>query len=116
MLVGMGVLHVVAPAPFEKIIPDALGHKRALNLLAAAAEAASGALLLAPSPRARRLGGTLAAATIVGVYPANIHMALQAGAPTTPYAAGAWLRLPLQFPLIAWAVKHARGPEGRSRS
>jgi uncharacterized membrane protein len=112
-LLGMGVLHVVVPKPFEAIIPRRLGHQRALNLLAAAAEAGSGALLLAPSPGARRLGGALATATIVGVYPANIEMALRAGAPTTPYAAATWLRLPLQFPLVAWAWKHARGPEGR---
>ena len=115
LLTGMGVLHVVAPKPFEAIIPDALGHKRGLNLLAAAAEAGSGLALLSPSPKTRRLGGMLATATIVGVYPANIDMALKAGPPTTPFAIGAWLRLPLQFPLIAWAWKHARGPEGSTR-
>lgn len=114
-LVGMGVLHVAVPKPFEAIIPKALGHQRELNLLAAAAEASAGALLLSPSPRARKAGGLLAAATMVGVFPANIDMALKAGAPTSAYATVAWLRLPLQIPLIAWAWRHARGPEGRSR-
>lgn len=107
----MGVLHVVAPKPFEAIIPERLGHQRELNLLAAAAEGASGLLLLSPSVKARRAGGLLAAVTMVGVFPANVDMALKAGAPTSPYAIGAWLRLPLQIPLITWAWKHARGPE-----
>jgi uncharacterized membrane protein len=111
----MGVLHVVVPKPFEAIVPDALGHAKGLNLLAAAAEAGSGALLLSPSAAGRRLGGLLATATIVGVYPANIDMALKAGRPTNPYAIGTWLRLPLQFPMIRWAWRHARGPEGATR-
>ena len=115
-LVGIGVLHVVVPKPFEAIIPDALGHKRELNLVAAAAEVASGALLLSPSRRARRLGGAMATVTMVGVFPANVNMALQAGPPTGAYAIGTWLRLPVQIPLIAWAWKHARGPQARAAS
>lgn len=110
-LVGMGVLHVVMPEPFVAMVPRPLGAPRFWNLLAAAAETTSGALLLSGDPQKRRLGGTLATATIVGVYPANIKMALEAGRPTSIYAAGTWLRLPLQFPLIAWALGHARAPE-----
>lgn len=111
-LVTMGVLHVVAPKPFEQMIPESLGAPRLWNRLAAATEAASGALLLSKRPEQRRLGGALATATFVGVYPANIKMALDAGPPTAGWwAAGTWARLPLQFPLIAWALRHAKGSD-----
>ena len=110
----MGVLHVVAPKPFERMIPEALGAPRFWNLLAAAAEATSGALLLSKRPEHRRLGGTLAAVTFVGVFPGNIKMAVDAGSPTASWlAAGTWARLPLQVPLILWAKRHAQGPAAR---
>lgn len=106
----MGVLHVAVPKPFERMIPDVLGAPRLWNLLAAATETTSGALLLSKSPEHRRLGGTLATATFVGVFPGNIKMALDAGRPTGSWwAAGTWARLPLQVPLIAWAFRHAKG-------
>lgn len=105
-LLGMGILHVVAPKPFVAIIPKALPAKRALNLLAAAAEAGAGALLLSSDAEKQRLGGLLATATIVGVYPANIDTAIRAGRPTTVAGAVPWLRLPLQFPMIrtTWSL------------
>jgi uncharacterized membrane protein len=109
MLVVMGIAHVVVPKPFLKIIPKALGAPRFWNLLAAAAETTAGALLLSNDPKLRRTGGWLALATIIGVYPANIDMALKAGPPTTPMAIGAWLRLPGQFPMIRTAYRLARG-------
>ena len=108
-LLFMGILHVVLPKPFEAIIPKALGRPRFWNLLAAAAEAGAGILLLQPDPERQKLGGALATATIVGVYPANINMALQAGPPTNPKAIATWLRLPLQFPMIRLAARLARG-------
>jgi uncharacterized membrane protein len=108
MLVAIGVLHVVVPGPFEKMIPKALGAPRFWNLLAAAAETTAGALLLSSDPKLRRTGAWLALATIIGVYPANIEMARRAGKPTTPYAIGTWLRLPLQFPMIRSAYQLAR--------
>ncbi|MEZ5137732.1 MAG: hypothetical protein R2702_01255 [Acidimicrobiales bacterium] len=108
MLLFMGIAHVLVPEPFLKIIPKALGAPRFWNLLAAAAETTAGALLLSGDPERRRLGGWLALATIVGVYPANIDMALKAGPPTSPYAIGAWLRLPGQLPMIRTAYRLAR--------
>lgn len=107
----MGLLHVVAPKRFEAMIRKALGAPRFWNLLGATAEGSSGALLLSARPERRRLGGALATATMVGVFPANIKMALEAGPPTRSVnAAGMWLRLPLQVPLVAWTWRHASGP------
>lgn len=107
-LLFMGIAHVVVPKPFIKIIPKALGAPKFWNLAAGAAEATAGALLLSSDPKLRRAGGWVALATIIGVYPANIDMALKAGKPTTPYAIGAWLRLPMQFPMIRTAYRLAR--------
>lgn len=107
-LVSMGVLHVVAPEPFHKIIPEQLGNPKLWNLVAAGAEITAGALLLTADPSLRRAGGWLALGTILGVYPANIDMAIKAGAPTNPKAIAAWARLPMQFPMIRTAYRLAR--------
>ena len=105
-LVAIGVLHFVAPTPFERIVPRVLGHARLLVYLSGVAEIVSG--IMVGVPRTRRTGALLAAATIVAVYPANWQMALDAGWP--PRGAegwGAWLRLPFQVPMVWVAVKVA---------
>ena len=106
LLLFMGVLHFVVPKPFMRIVPPFLGNARLWTYASGVAELLSGGLLL--SSRTRNLGGWAAAATIVAVYPANIWMAVDAGKPNNPAAIGAWVRLPFQFPLIAWALRIAR--------
>nr|WP_280220728.1 hypothetical protein [Nocardia neocaledoniensis] len=62
-------------------------------------------------PRTRRLGGWLAAALFVGVFPANIQMAVDVVKnPKSPglFKAGVLARLPLQIPLIVAALRIAR--------
>ena len=108
LLVGMGTLHLVTPAPFERLVPRWLGSPRAWVVATGLAEIASGAALLGVATR--RVGAWAAAATLVVVLPGNVQMAVDAGAPTTPVAAALWLRLPLQAPLVAWALRHARRP------
>ncbi len=112
LLGGMAVLHVVRPEPFEAIIPDWVpGDPAVVNLLATAAE--GGSALLMANRRTARLGGWAALATFLGVYPANIQMALD-GTPlpgTEGFAASRtalWLRLPLQLPLLWWSWRTAR--------
>ncbi len=51
--------------------------------------------------------------TLLGVYPANIQMAVDGGLPGSappPFdsAAAAWARLPMQIPMIWRAVRVAR--------
>ena len=102
----MGVLHFVAPKPFDKIIPSWVpGAPRRWTLLSGASELTSGVLLALP--RTKRIGASLAAVTLVAVYPANIQMAID-NPPNTALGVGLLLRLPLQFPMIAWALKHAK--------
>lgn len=106
-LVAMGVVHFVAPAGFERIVPRVLGHARLLVYVSGAAEIASGVLVAVP--RTRRTGALLAAATIVAVYPANWQMAFDAGFPPRHALGwGAWLRLPLQVPMVWVALRVAR--------
>ena len=104
LLVGMGTLHLVVPGAFERLVPRFLGAARPWVLATGVAEIASGAALV--PERTRRAGAWAAAATLVAVFPGNVQMAVDAGAPATPVAVALWLRLPLQVPLVAWALRH----------
>ena len=105
MMIAVGVLHFVAPGFFERIVPGWFPWRRGAVVWSGVAEIASGLLLA--SPRTRRAGGALATATIVAVYPANIQMAIDAsrGEDVGVPAWAAWLRLPMQIPMIrrAWS-------------
>lgn len=108
MLVGIGVLHFIAPRPFERIVPKWVPDARAAVLWSGVAEVAAGGLIAVP--RTTRLGGWLAAATIVAVYPANVQMSIDAWRGDSLAAkVGTTLRLPMQFPMIAQALRLARG-------
>ena len=99
----MGTLHFVAPKQFDQIIPKWVpGTPRFWTYVSGVAELTSGALLA--SRKTKRAGGWCAAATLAAVYPANVQMALD-NKPTTPYGVGLWLRLPMQFPMIGWALR-----------
>jgi uncharacterized membrane protein len=105
MMVVVGVAHFVAPRFFERIVPRWFPWPREAVAVSGVAEVASGVLLAVPATR--RLGGLLATATIVAVYPANIQMAVDAsrGQDVGVPAWAAWLRLPMQIPMIrrAWS-------------
>ncbi|MGW4528191.1 DoxX family protein [Amycolatopsis sp. NPDC004378] len=99
---AMGVLHFAAPKPFDGLIPASLpGSRRAWTYGSGVAELAVGAAVAVP--RTRRLGGLAAALLFLGVFPGNVKMAVDAR--TSPQRAVAYARLPLQWPLIAWALK-----------
>ncbi|QXC59417.1 hypothetical protein KSP35_13510 [Aquihabitans sp. G128] len=101
LLAGAGVMHFVTPGFFDAIVPKALPNPRFWTYASGVAELAVAAAVAKPSTR--RLGATAAAALFVGVFPANIQGALDAkpGAErVVTYA-----RLPLQVPLVAWALK-----------
>ena len=94
----------MAPATYERIVPDALPAHRALVYASGVAELACAALVAVP--RTRRVGGYAAVALFVVVFPANVQMAVAA---TTPAGrALTYARLPLQVPLILWARSVAR--------
>ena len=103
----LGMLHFLKPRPFEQIVPRALPRKKELVYASGAAELACAAGLL--HPRTRRVAGLASAGLLVAVFPANVQMAadLQRKG-SRPAQAIAWARLPLQLPLIRWALQAAR--------
>lgn len=110
-LATMTVLHLVRPRAFETMIPGWLpGDPTLWNLAATAAEGTS-ALLLARRETAA-LGGKVAFATFLAVWTANIQAAVDGGYRGVPGWLGspeaAWLRVPLQLPLLWWSARIAR--------
>ncbi|WP_369204479.1 hypothetical protein [Streptomyces sp. PU-14G] len=104
---GMGMLHFLAPKPFDAIVPRSLpGKPRAYTYASGAAELAVAAALA--FPRTRRAGGIAAAGLLAAVFPANVQMAYDWRERPTPLKAVAYGRLPLQLPLAAWALLAAR--------
>lgn len=102
-----GLLHFVIPRTYEAIVPDWLPAHRALVYASGVAEVAAGAATL--HPRTRRFGGRLSVATLLAVFPANVHMALHPERYPVPGGRTAlYVRLPLQALFIAWARAAAR--------
>ena len=103
----LGTLHFLKPLPFEQIVPRALPRKKELVYASGVAELACAVGLL--HPRTRRVAGLASAGLLVAIFPANVQMAadLQRKG-SRPAQAIAWARLPLQLPLIRWALKAAR--------
>jgi uncharacterized membrane protein len=110
LLAGSGTLHLLLPGPYRQIVPHALGHARELVAVSGVAELACAVAVLLP--RTRRAGGWATAALFVAVFPANVQMALDGGISGAAFPlnspVAAWLRLPLQLPLILWALSVAR--------
>ncbi|ORA56116.1 hypothetical protein [Mycobacteroides franklinii] len=107
VLLGVGVVHFVAPKPFDDIVPAELpGNARFYTYASGVAELGTGALLLAP--KTRRLGGTIAALLFIAVFPANVNMVRLWWDKPLPLKLGAIARLPLQIPMITEALKVRR--------
>jgi uncharacterized membrane protein len=98
-----GIMHFVIPREYESIVPDYLPARRALVYVSGVAEIAGGVGLL--HPRTRRLGSWLSIATLIAVFPANVHMAVHAERyRTIPGGRRALIaRLPFQALFVAWA-------------
>jgi len=113
LLATAGVAHFAAPQQFDATIPRALpGSPRAWTYGSGAAELALAAGVALP--RTRRAAARAAAAFFVGVFPANVQMAVDWRHRPAPLKAAAFVRLPLQVPLVLWARGVAKGGEGRS--
>lgn len=113
-LAAAGTLHLVRPRPFEGLIPRRLGPPRPWVVGSGVAElACAGALL---HPATRPAGALATAALFVGVFPGNVTMAVRASAARRRREESrpsrretvAWARLPLQVPLVLWALRLAR--------
>lgn len=100
-LASAGVAHFVVPRFFDAIVPHALPNPRFWTYASGVAELAVAAAVARPATR--RLGATAAAALFVSVFPANVQAAVDASAGVE--RALTWGRLPLQVPLVAWALR-----------
>jgi uncharacterized membrane protein len=103
-----GLLHFVKPRAYEAIVPPYLPAPRMLVYASGVAEIAGGAGLMVA--RVRRPAGWWLVATLVAVFPANVHMAMNPGRfPKVPGGAAAlWARLPLQAGFMAWVLRAMR--------
>ncbi|MDP1848810.1 MAG: DoxX family protein [Solirubrobacteraceae bacterium] len=101
-----GALHFVRPGMYEEIMPDYVPAHHELVLASGAAEIAGALGVIAP--RTRRLAGFWLAATLVAVFPANVHMALHPDRYPGLSPALLWGRLALQPLAIWWALAATR--------
>ncbi len=112
LLTVTGASHFVAPKVYASIIPPQLPSRSALVYASGAAELACAAGLAVP--RSRRVAGWATALLFVSVFPANVQMALDVGDRSTAYRAATYARLPVQVPLVLWAISVARISRRRS--
>ncbi|MFF3990085.1 DoxX family protein [Streptomyces sp. NPDC001797] len=112
LLATAGVAHFAVPEQFDATIPKALpGSPRAWTYGSGAVELALAAGIALP--RTRKAAARAAAAFFIGVFPANVQMAVDWQKRPEPLRTAALARLPLQIPLVLWARGVARNEEGR---
>jgi uncharacterized membrane protein len=106
-LLGAGIMHFVNPSFFDEIVPPWVpGSARAATYASGVAEILVGlGIVFAPT---RRMALWSAAALFVAVYPANLYMAWEWRDRELSERLIAYGRLPLQIPMIWWAVALAR--------
>jgi uncharacterized membrane protein len=97
-------MHFVKPDFYEPLIPEPLGDARTWVYGSGVAELVAGGLVL--NRKTSRLGAWASVLVLVGVFPGNVKMALDAGPPRDAKSIAAWLRLPMQVPLVRWALRH----------
>lgn len=101
-----GANHFINPDYYLPVMPPALPAPDLLHKLAGAAELLGGLGLLIP--RLERAAAWGLIVLLVVIFPANLYVAFEGGAPMGVSATVAWLRLPFQFLFIAWAWWHTR--------
>jgi uncharacterized membrane protein len=103
-----GLLHFVVPKTYQAIMPDYLPAHRELIYASGVAEAAGGLGLLSSDPKVRRWSAWWLIATLVAVFPANLHMALNPDRYAQIPKAALWARLPLQVAFARWVLAAAK--------
>lgn len=91
-------------------MPPWLPEPDLLHKLAGFFEILGGVGLLIPRLEKYAAWGLIA--LLIAIFPGNLHVALENGAPMGISPAIAWGRLPFQILFIAWAYWHTRA-EGR---
>ncbi len=106
LLGGSGVLHLVRPRTYEWLVPPELGDARSWVTATVVAEIGTAELLAAQATR--RPGGWAAAGLLLAFVPAHLHTFRVVPRTPVPLTIAA-VRLPLQVPLVAAALRVGRG-------
>jgi uncharacterized membrane protein len=104
---SMGVLHLVVPGPFLRVMPPIFPYPYALVIISGIFEILGGMGVLIK--RVRRLAGIGLISLLTAVYPVNIYMfqhQIQTHA-WDLWSAVLLVRLPLQFAMIWWVYRSA---------
>ena len=115
LLAFAAIGHFRKPEFFDAAIPAALpGRRQDWVIGSGVVEGATAALIAVR--QTRRLGGLVAAALFLGVFPGNVQMAVDAWRERSEkpgYLAAMLARLPLQIPLVLWALRVRRSTPPR---
>ncbi len=106
LFAGSGVLHLIRPEVYLPLVPRGLPDPGLLVGVSGLAELVCAGALVTRQPWA----GPASVALLVAILPGNIQFAIdQAADPVADsrLVLAAWLRLPLQLPMI-WAALQAR--------
>ena len=113
VLLVAGVSHFLSPQFFDEIVPPWVpGSARDATYASGVAEVLVGLGIV--FARTRRLALWSAAALFVAVYPANLYMAWDWRDRELSERLVAYGRLPLQIPLVWWAIVTARRSRQRA--
>jgi uncharacterized membrane protein len=99
-----GAMHFLKTRWYERIMPPYIPRHREVVYISGVAEIAGG--LATMHPATRKAGSLWSIATLVAVFPANLHMALEAEKYEEHVPGGRaalYARLPVQLLFIAWA-------------
>jgi uncharacterized membrane protein len=102
-----GTVHLAKPEVYEPLMPSWVPAHREVILASGVAELAGALGMLFPPTR--RLAGLASAALLLGVFPGNVKMAVDASRTrNTAWKAATMARLPVQLPLIRGALRAGR--------
>ncbi|MBV9817126.1 MAG: DoxX family protein [Solirubrobacterales bacterium] len=103
-----GVMHFITPSTYRKIMPSWVPAHDAMIYATGVTEAVGGAGML--SAARRRPAGLLLIATMIGVVPVHVDMALHPDDyPRVPGGTPAlWARIPFQGVFITWILDAMR--------
>jgi len=107
LLVVAGVAHFVIPRFYDAVVPTILPFTPRTWVLASGGVELACAALVA-NRRSRPIGAAVAAVLFVAVFPANVKMAIDWSHQGRLKAVLGIARLPLQVPLVYWALRVRR--------
>jgi len=109
-----GINHFLNPDFYTAIMPPYLPYHLELVYISGVFEILGGIGILIP--RLQKWAGWGLILLLIAVFPANIHMALNPDEFDTIPAIALYLRLPLQFVLIAWIYRAIQTGDEENKS